>query len=273
MRLSDIQPHYFPRLHYFARMLSSDVFVLRDDVQFVKNHKFPDGTRGVSHQAHTPIKSASGAVLLNISVKKGGLPPISQAMISYEQDWTRKHLNLLRNHYAKAPRFAAIFPDIELLLAKRFPTVGELNTATLCWASALVLGVDTPTDEYFSLPRVNKLVSERSSLPLRQIVAGSEVIPRLEVDEPVTATEKIATLCRYYDAEEYIAGGTAFDSYMDADVFRRNDIAIVVQDWVCERYRQRYDEAGFLPNLSIIDLLMNVSGEDALGLLLEKRLV
>lgn len=41
MRLADIQPQHFPRLHYLARLLDSDVFVIRDDVQFAKSHRYP----------------------------------------------------------------------------------------------------------------------------------------------------------------------------------------------------------------------------------------
>jgi hypothetical protein len=87
MRLSDIQPQYFPRLHFFARMLASDVFVFRDDVQFVRNHKYPDGSRGPSYQVHTPIRIPDGASLLTVSVKKGSLLPIGRAEVSYEQKW------------------------------------------------------------------------------------------------------------------------------------------------------------------------------------------
>jgi len=61
-RLAGYQPQYFPRLHYFARLLNADVFEVSDYVQFVKKHAYvdPNGERfrGKSFQAdiwHTRI--------------------------------------------------------------------------------------------------------------------------------------------------------------------------------------------------------------------------
>ena len=83
MRYSGIQPQYFPRLHYFARILNADIFVSRDDAQFLRKHKYPDGKTDKSYQAHTPIKTPSGIYLLNVPTKHEGFIPIYKTAISY----------------------------------------------------------------------------------------------------------------------------------------------------------------------------------------------
>ncbi|MEK7165850.1 MAG: WbqC family protein, partial [Patescibacteria group bacterium] len=62
-------------------------------------------------------------------------------------------------------------------------------------------------------------------------------------------------------------GGTAVAAYMDEELFQKNGISVTVQDWKCRDYRQNFARIPFLPNLSIIDLLMNVSYKEALGIL------
>ncbi len=270
MTLSDIQPHYFPRLHYFARMLASDHFIIRDDVQFVKNHKFPDGARGVSHQVHSPIKTNAGIVLLTVSVKKGGMRPINQTLISYDQPWPRKHLNQLKSSYAKSPEFPSIYSEIDFILEKRFKTVSDLNSATICWAFCRLLGMKKVNLENLSIEFVNSLLKEKKPGKLRMITLGSSSYFNGK-RENINASEKIVNLCKEFGATSYLAGSTAFDSYMNQDIFQDNDIQVQVQDWICHPYEQNRNQIeGFTPNLSIIDLLMNRSADQALEYLLPR---
>lgn len=268
MTLSDIQPHYFPRLHYFARMLESEHFIIRDDVQFVKNHKFPDGTRGVSHQVHSPIKTSAGKQLLTVSVKKGGMQPINQTLISYDQPWPKKHLNQLKPNYAKSPEFTPIYSKIELILNTEFETVADLNIATICWGLCRLLGVQPIEPENLSLKFVNPLLAEKQPGELRKISLGSNIYFD-DRHKDMNASEKITNLCKVFGATNYLAGSTAFDSYMDQQVFHDNDILVQVQNWVCHPYLQQHTKVeAFIPNLSIIDLLMNCPADQALEFLL-----
>lgn len=266
MRLSDIQPQYFPRLHYFARMLSSDVFVLRDDVQFVRNHKYPDGKRGVSYQAHTLLKARDGAQLLAASIKKGSLAPIKETALDYVQPWTRKHLNVMTNNYSRALNAKRLIPEIEMLLNLRFDTVAQLNIATTCWALNRILGMDEVTPESLSIDYVNHVLREHRSTRLSHISLGSIELANA-AGESNTASERIATLCRMFGTKEYLAGGTAFRSYLETSVFENNGIKVVLQDWICPLYPQQYEKCGFIANLSIVDLLMNVPPGDLLAML------
>ena len=268
MRLSDIQPQYFPRLHYFARILESDIFVIRDDVQFVRNHKYPDGKRGVSYQAHTPIKSPEGVYLLPVSIRKGGLLPINETQISYDQPWIQKQINILKNHYRNSPNTEKVISEIELLLGQQFLTMGALNIATICWSFTSLMGQEQITDECFTLDFVNNLLKERKSLRLQRIVLGSESIDQ-KSDQSSTASDRIVGLCNAFEADEYVGGGTALQAYVETGLFESNGIKLVIQEWNCPTYPQQHNKKiGFIANLSVIDLLMNVTTESKIPFLM-----
>lgn len=256
MRLSDIQPQYFPRLHYFARMLDSDVFVVRDDVQFVRNHKYPDGRRDVSYQVHSPIKSPAGPHLLTVSIEKGSGRSIADTPVSYDQPWPRKHLRVLASFYAGAPNLRSLMPELEALLETRFASVAALNLATLCWALGHLLGAPPAIPGELGLERINELLADRRRTRLERIGLGSRELA--DTDAP-TASERIVDLCRRAGASEYLGGGTAIEAYLDTSAFSRDGIEVAAQSWSCPRYPQLHEaRLGHLPNLSILDLLMNV---------------
>ncbi len=55
---------------------------------------------------------------------------------------------------------------------------------------------------------------------------------------------------------------------MDEEYYKNNNINLVTQNWNCKEYDQQFsDRVGFSPNLSIIDLLLNVDREKALEII------
>lgn len=239
-------------------MLASDVFVVHDGVQFVRKHKYPDGTRDVSYQAHTPIKGPDGLHLLTVFTKSGGLWPIREMRISHEHAWANKHLKAIASFHASSPNLRALLPELELLLECRFATIAELDIATLCWALGHVLGAPLRIPEDLCIARVNELLAAKRTVRLRQIVLGSECLGPGAV-EPTGASERFLAQCQMFGADEYMAGETAVRAYMDLDLFRRHGVEVTIQSWSCPTYPQQHmARAGFIPDLSILDLLMNV---------------
>src|SRR3989344_745861 len=96
VRYSGIQPQYFPRLHYFARILATDIFVIRNDAQYVRKHKYPNGSIDKSYQAHSPIKQALGRQLLSVPTQHEGFAPLAATKIFYDQTWMQNHLKALQ---------------------------------------------------------------------------------------------------------------------------------------------------------------------------------
>lgn len=265
IRYSGIQPQYFPRLHYFARILNADIFAIRDEAQFVRKHKYPDGKNDKSYQAHTPIKQSFGAQLLTIPTQHEGFIPINETKISYDQDWAEEHLKTLRIAYAHALFFKSVYPDIENLLSKRYENLADLNIATILWGILKLLGEKNVTTKMLTIPNVIKKLKSKNKR-LAEIKKGSE--SNSLKNKKLQRNEKIVALIKEFGANEDYCGGTAMSAYVDHNIFAENRIEIIVQDWKARAYPQQFEkQQGFLFNLSIIDLLMNVAPNDALSIL------
>jgi hypothetical protein len=263
MRLVGYQPQYFPRLHYFARVLDSDIFTISDYLQYVRHHVYEHGSereRGPSYQAHTPLKTGNGVLLLDVPVRRGGEEGkqlLTEAQVDYSTPWNEKHLQNIEHHYKKTPEFFRVFPSLQIFLQQRHATLSDLTTGSIVWGLS----------QLFETAPDLKSVVENIPHPehrLRRIVLMSEtgiVMPDKESGRD--ANDWIIETCKALGATEYHFGGTSASAYMDFPRFERSGIALRQQDWKCAPYRQQFPKQGFVPNLSIIDLLMNVPPADA----------
>jgi len=264
-RLVSYQPQYFPRLHYFARILNADVFCIADNVQFVRKHAYhkADGSNpiGPSYQAHTPIKGANGLLMLDFPTKHSGNLNINETPFGFAKPQERtRHLRIIAEQYRKAPQFPDVYPTLEEFWRKEYATVAELNSASIAWGLS----------HLFELPRIEKQ-AVFSSLPhvdyrLSDVVLSSESgVPGSDKAEGRDANDWLVDLCKKYNADEYYFGGTGASAYMDFSKFEKAGIALKEQAWTLSPYPQLRGD--FIPNLSIIDLLMNVSPAEARAIL------
>ena len=141
-----------------------------------------------------------------------------------EGRWRRKHREALRIHYARSPFRPDLLPAIETLLGEPCESLVELNVRSVRLLACL-LGVRTP------------------------IALASEV-PGL----PEGADDRLIALCRHFGCSDYLAGAGGA-AYMDMESFRRAGVGVTFQDFRHPVYPQAY--AGFEPNLSALDLLLN----------------
>ncbi len=259
IRLSGYQPQYFPRLHYYNRVLNSDVFELSDYVQFVKKHDFPTPEggreRGKSFQAHTLIKLNQGAHFLSIPVNDSTSLPINQTQIDYHSNWTYKHLESIKTGYSKSLNFRKYFKELEEILQRKYKTLSDLNIQTFLWGLLRLLTEDPLEINHLSAQTANDYLASFNRFRLKSIFIASQ--SAVAAPEKGKANEWIIALCKYANASEYFHGGTSSSSYMDEASFKKSGIKTVIQNWHCLPYTQQYQKAGFSPNLSIIDLIMN----------------
>ncbi|MEK7166585.1 MAG: WbqC family protein, partial [Patescibacteria group bacterium] len=179
MRYTGIQPQYFPRLHYFARILNTDVFMIRDDVQFVRKHKYPNGKNDKSYQADTPIKQSTGLQFLSVPIAHNGVNSIKNTPISYAIEWQDTHLKTLEFVYSKSPYYEQIFLDLMHIIEMSPTTIAELNITTICWAILRLLGEQKITKEAMNLDFMNKKLGARHPFRLKEIKQASKS-PALE---------------------------------------------------------------------------------------------
>lgn len=78
------------------------------------------------------ILTANGVEILSIPLHKGknNQMPIRDVKISYDEQWTAKHLQSIRSAYGKSAFFEFYYPEIEKLLAKKPVYLFDLNFST-----------------------------------------------------------------------------------------------------------------------------------------------
>jgi len=90
-----------------------------------------------------------------------------------------------------------------------------------------------------------------------------------ELGIPGRATERLVGICRALRADVYLTGDYGAQNHLEAGLFQEAGIEVWLQNWTCPVYRQQFPQAGFLPDLSIVDLLFN-EGSWALEILMER---
>lgn len=111
------QPDFIPYLGFFHRLLRTDVFVILDDVQFLR--------RGWHHR--DKIKTPMGEQWLSIGVVKTvQTTNINQIMLS-NTNWRQEHLNILTQNYKRAEYFNEVFPIIKGIYEQSYLSLFEFN--------------------------------------------------------------------------------------------------------------------------------------------------
>lgn len=116
-RISIHQPVYLPWLGFFKKILSSDIFVFLDDVQFEKN----------GWHNRNKIKSKEGDLWLTVPVHAKNNPLLKSIKIDNNLNWSQKHSKSIFLNYSKSKFFDEYWSDYELIYKKNFVTLLELN--------------------------------------------------------------------------------------------------------------------------------------------------
>lgn len=216
-----LQPGYLPWLGFFDQMRRSDVFVVYDDVQYDK-HGWRNRNR---------IKSPKGPHWLTVPVRHKGLgwPKINEVEIDNQTPWAKKHIGTIRQFYGKAPYVHQYLPMLEELLLKPWALLVELNLA------------------------VTLMMCDWLGLQRRIVRSSSLAIEGAQ-------SERLYKLCEHFGASRYLSGDSA-KNYLDLDLFNRNNVSVVWQQYQHPVYPQQHGE--FVPFLSALDLVLNCGPESS----------
>ena len=132
MRIAIHQPQYIPWPGYFAKILSSDIFVFYDDVQYSKN----------SIMNRNEILVNGQKQYLTVPVRKGALKDRINEKMTADGDWKVKHLKTIENAYRKHPFGREVLRLFESAFEGTTGSIAELNislTTLIC----SYLGIDT----------------------------------------------------------------------------------------------------------------------------------
>lgn len=227
MKVAIHQPNFLPWLGYFNKIKKVDVFVLLDDVQYVKgtiaNRNLIKNKKGESQYVTVPVK-----------ISKGWDKKYNEIEIDYSQKWINKHLNLFYDAYHKAPYFDIMYEFIETRYNKKYPVLSELNNDFIL---SILSELNIETKIY-----INSQIEYNFGCKNDQNVGIS----------------------KYFNADIYLSGMGA-KKYNDESLYTENGIKLEYQNFQYPIYPQLYGE--FVPNLSIVDALFNCGWEGTKKLL------
>lgn len=184
-------------------------------------------------QNRNRVKTPNGVALLTAPVHAECGAPVGAVRIRDDSGWRRKHLRTIEQSYARAPYFAEHAPFLRDTYGRPWERLGELTRYML---------------SYFV---------EALGLATRVLYAS-------ELGVEGTATRRLANLVKAAGGDRYYSGAFALDEYLDQALLEREGIGLELQQWTCPEYPQLHGP--FVPDLSIVDLLMNC-GPDSLATL------
>lgn len=223
------QPTYLPWTGYFRIMKEADVYVFLDNVQFERR----------SWQSRNRIKSVNNFIWLSIPTHHDGQRRITEVEIDNSKDWRRQHLHAIQTSYGKAPFFKEYYPWFKTVFESNWDDLASLNIY-LIKQIASILGIS----------------------PV--FVRGS----KLGID--AKRTNLLLDICKLFGADRYVSSIGA-KSYMEEDgakaLFDSEGIKVEFLQIKSFEYPQLF--GGFIPELSIVDLLFNC-GPNSTKILFDK---
>ena len=236
MRIAIMQPYLFPYLGYFQLFNAVDKFIVYDDVAFIK--------QGWINRNF--ILSGNQPLLFTVPLEKissNKLIKDTQLDKRSYANWQNKFFRTLAHAYSNAPYFEQIFP--------------------------LLKNVFNTTSDSLSCILMRSLLSVAEYLEVTTQVA---IASDMYANQQLKGQERILDICR-------LEGATAYYNLIGGrELYKKNDFlsASVILNFLKTRdglvYAQGRNQQ-FVPNLSIIDVLMFNSKEKTQLLLQEYDLV
>ena len=177
-------------------------------------------------QNRNKVKSPQGTLTLTVPVLHKHAQSLSEVHIDSKQPWARKHWGTLLNNYKKAPFFKDYEPFLKGIYEKKWTRFNDLSHEMLSYF-VKTMGIKT------------KMLSS-SDLSLKG-----------------EATERLVNICKDLGADTYLTGQYATEVYLEKEPFEREKIQLIYQSFEAPQYDQLFPDAGFFPELSIVDLLFN----------------
>jgi len=229
MKLGIMQPYFFPYIGYFQLIQLVDVYVIADDLNFIKNSYIKKNSildNGAPALISLELIGASQNKLINeIEVGKN----------------TDKLLKGIQRRYAKAPYFKDVFPLLQTILLTQ-----EKNLARFLGESLIQIS------DYLEIKT--------------KFLYSSEI----EKNNDLTFDDRIIDICKSVGSNHYINAIGGKELY-SKDKFATEGIKLDFIDSKKIEYKQFNKD--FVPNLSIIDVMMFNSKEETRELLLKYELI
>lgn len=233
MKLAIMQPYLFPYIGYFQLMNAVEKFVIHDDVQYIKGGWINRNRIQVNNKDH----------LFTFSLKKdSSLKNINSRLFS--DHFIKEQANFLKiiqNTYKKAPYFCDTYSLISNIFKDKELNISKFITNSLRLICDY-LNINTSFYISSELKKNNKLKSQ----------------------------ERVINICETLKADIYInlIGGKALYS---KEIFSKHNISLFFLKPKDIKYG--ITKKQFIPNLSIIDILMFSSVKEIKKMLEQYELI
>lgn len=238
MKLAIMQPYFMPYIGYFQTMVAVDKYLLYDKVAFIK--------KGWINRNRIYIQNV-GTQFITIPLKnKSSFTNISDVQIDNTTDWRSKMLNLIYYNYKRSLFFDVVYPLMENSIKQSSELISEYNFVVLN-EIATFLDINTPI--------------ELCTDPMYEGI--EEQLAKYD-DSLLRKYDRIKFICQANNADNYInpIGG---QNLYDKQMFAQDGITLSFVQTQVVPYSQFAPE--FIPNLSIIDVLMHNGKEGTKQLL------
>lgn len=223
------QPDFMPYLGFFDRLLKADIFVILDNVQYVR-----DSSRAWT--ARDKIKTAQGEKWIKVGTKRAPLgTKINEIVLSEENNWRVSHINLFQENYRSAPYYDEIIPYIKELYDYRCKYLVDFN-----------------------LKAIEMLLS-LFDIKVQMVIAS-------DLNVNGKNNELVINIIKKLSCRKYLSGIGARDYYVP-ELYEKAGIDVIWQNFTHPIYEQQYD--GFIPYLSSVDLLFNCGIDKSRNILKE----
>jgi hypothetical protein len=194
------QPNYLPWIGFFDKIKRSDIFIIEDNLQYVKRE----------FQNRNRIKTATEALWLTVPVECDYQVPINEVRVAKkgQPDWAKRHWLCLKYNYSKAPYWEKYCGFFEDAYSRDWNLLLDLNLHLIKGIMGF-LNIKTPLVMASSLNAYGK------------------------------NSELVLTQCKKLNADVYLSGNGA-RQYLDVQKFEQENIKVVFQDFNHPTYPQLY---------------------------------
>lgn len=227
MKVGGMQPYFLPYIGYWQLMNAVDKFIVDDDLQYMKAGWINRNRillNGKDFFITLPLKDGSNSSSFSLKIRERF---ISDRYFDKDAD---KFLRTIKAAYGKAPYFNEAMPIIEKCFLYE-----EKNLSRFIFNSIQIIS------EYLGLT--------------------TEIIfsPHIKMDCSLKGQERVIEVCKNFSATTYINAIGGLELY-DSKLFESSGIELKFLRSRVNEYKQFGNE--FVPNLSIVDVMMFNSKDD-----------
>lgn len=233
MKISIMQPYLFPYIGYFQLINVSDKFILYDDVQYIK--------RGWVNKNRILINQKESNIILPLKKGEQSLYIKNRFFVDDIDKHKTKLLKKIELAYKKSPNFQECFYLLQEILQ-------------------------------YSEKNLSKFITNSIKIYCNYLDIKTSIVNScdLNYNRELTGQKKIIEINKTLNSTHYINAIGGKELY-DKDIFNENNIKLSFIHTKEIIYKQFNNE--FIPNLSIIDVMMFNSKETIKGYLSEFELV